>query len=797
MSILERSMHKRTGESEKTGRSGKEEAMCDPVWEKVTLPFSVSKGSSLGRLGDVYYLIDEETCFSRPVFKKGETVFWYYSEIDDCRMVQAVLLESEYENLRKIKWIQGTGDFMEFMRIANYCDMKAKKLDETQRKAIEQPVPEDSEHTETAEFSLGEEEAVLYYRLIRCQLPESVRTVIDGLLSGGSVKKGKDSFFRTLLHSYAPGKTFPVKDTEAMLECFDDGIRMYYPEEVRQIVNVLRTGLIKNRGARICLLGHPDTADVLIRGIKSAADLICVDVRLQDIDDAVVIRGADPVFRDADMGMPTRGVVQAGTTRVLMVFRNIDQARCRSRGTHPIYTISEIVNGTLNDEFLSCPVPLTNTTVVCTAEYEDEIPLSSLKTEFDAVIPVPARAEEMKYRTRHMFIPEIAFLSCRAIRMEPEAADVLIDEYCWTKGYKEIKSNLGRLFHAASDQGISEITSDFVRETLDRELSRDSMLEAYRNRDFYPAGVYEKIRKMHRQLEYDMEKGNQDAMDRTRLEMLVHLTAGRDENFPFDRESFLKQLNRTHYGQADVKKEFADCFFEKQYAGHAFSNLFLLFGKPGVGKSTLAESIANALGRPFVKLSMSAVSYPFELAGTFDEPGILAEKLNEAGLNAVILLDEIDSTNPLVMSSLLQLLDGSDGRRKVYNKFIREHIDLRNCLLIATANDVKKISSALLNRFQYRLEVRDYTREEKIEICRKHLIPAYLKMLSKFPGKIEIDPSVFEAIVDKYSKESGIRQISAEVKRLIKRRLSEFRESPDAVRNAEMNEYPVKIRLYN
>lgn len=226
-----------------------------------------------------------------------------------------------------------------------------------------------------------------------------------------------------------------------------------------------------------------------------------------------------------------------------------------------------------------------------------------------------------------------------------------------------------------------------------------------------------------------------------------------------------KILDSHHYGLEKVKERILEILAVRKL--NKTNQPLILQGPPGVGKSTVAKSIAEALGREFVKISLGGVSAESEIRGhrrTYlgSIPGRIIKALTKAKtLNPVILLDEIDKLgqggyNGDPASALLEVLDPSQNNN-FEDHFIEVPIDLSNVLFIATSNYAEKIPEPLLDRMEM-IELELYTVEEKIQIAKKHLINSALKK-SGLKVKLVIDDAVIQEIIEGYTMEAGVREL--------------------------------------
>lgn len=241
-----------------------------------------------------------------------------------------------------------------------------------------------------------------------------------------------------------------------------------------------------------------------------------------------------------------------------------------------------------------------------------------------------------------------------------------------------------------------------------------------------------------------------------------------------------KVLNRDHYGMEKVKERILEHLAVVRMRKDFRSPIICLYGPPGVGKTSLGRSIANALNRSYVRVSLGGLHDESEIRGhrrTYigAMPGRILKNIQKAGTsNPVFILDEIDKISQQTMqgdpaSALLEVLD-PEQNSTFHDNYLDMDYDLSKVMFIATANDISNIPSALKDRMEL-IEVPGYITEEKIEIARKHLIPKAKKEVGikdKYED-IKIGKATIEKIIEDYTRESGVRQLEKMINKLIRK----------------------------
>ena len=252
------------------------------------------------------------------------------------------------------------------------------------------------------------------------------------------------------------------------------------------------------------------------------------------------------------------------------------------------------------------------------------------------------------------------------------------------------------------------------------------------------------------------------------IETILDLPWGEYSEDNFDIESAESRLNKDHYGLEKVKERILEHLAVLKLKGDLKSPIICLVGPPGVGKTSLGRSIAEALGRKYVRISLGGMHDESEIRGhrrTYigAMPGRIIQGLKKAGTsNPVFILDEIDKlTNDFhgdPQSALLEVLD-PEQNNSFHDNYLDLDYDLSKVLFVATANNASQISQPLLDRMEV-IEVNGYVLQEKIEIARRHLLPTEKDNHGiNADSKFSIDDNVMAYIIERYTRESGVREL--------------------------------------
>ena len=327
-------------------------------------------------------------------------------------------------------------------------------------------------------------------------------------------------------------------------------------------------------------------------------------------------------------------------------------------------------------------------------------------------------------------------------------------EYYLNQQLKTIQEELGGVNNDAEldemrIQARSKKWTKEVGEIFDKELAR--------------------LRRMNPQMaEYGVQ--------RNYLELMLELPWGIFSNDKFNLKQAVKILDRDHFGLEKVKERIIEHLAVLKLRGDMKSPIICLYGPPGVGKTSLGKSVAESLGRKYIRMSLGGLRDEAEIRGHRKTyigamPGRLIQNLKKAGTsNPVFVLDEIDKLGQSHQgdpsSAMLEVLD-PEQNTAFYDNYLEVGYDLSKVLFIATANNLGEIPCALRDRMEI-INVTGYTIEEKIEIAKRHLLPKQVKEHGLTAKEIKVGKAQLEKIVEGYTRESGVRGLEKQIAKVVR-----------------------------
>tara|TARA_B100000795_G_scaffold142567_1_gene106734 strand:- start:1302 stop:3743 length:2442 start_codon:yes stop_codon:yes gene_type:complete len=329
-------------------------------------------------------------------------------------------------------------------------------------------------------------------------------------------------------------------------------------------------------------------------------------------------------------------------------------------------------------------------------------------------------------------------------------------EYFLNQQMKKIQEELGGSPH---QEDINEMKKRMLDKKWNEEVEKKFMKELVKLERMNPSGA-----------EYSVQHNYCDLL----LELPWDEVS--DDNFDLNRAQEI--LDRDHYGLEKVKKRIIEHLAVLKLKGDLKAPILCLYGPPGVGKTSLGKSIAESIGREYMRMALGGLRDEAEIRGHRKTyigamPGRVIQSIKKAGKsNPLFVLDEIDKlardNHGDPSSALLEVLD-PEQNSAFYDNYVEMDYDLSKVMFIATANSLQTIQPALRDRMEI-IEVNGYTVEEKVQIAIKHLIPKQLRETGVKGEQVSIPDLIIEKVVTEYTNESGVRGLEKRIGKLIRHR---------------------------
>lgn len=280
------------------------------------------------------------------------------------------------------------------------------------------------------------------------------------------------------------------------------------------------------------------------------------------------------------------------------------------------------------------------------------------------------------------------------------------------------------------------------------------------------------------------------------LQLLLELPWGEYTKDKFDLARAQKILDRDHFGLEKVKERIIEHLAVLKLKGDMRAPIICLYGPPGVGKTSLGKSMAEALGRKYVRMSLGGMHDEAEIRGHRKTyigamPGRLIQSLKKVKTsNPLFVLDEVDKVGQSVhgdpASALLEVLD-PEQNNAFHDNYVEIEYDLSRVMFVATANSLSSIHPALRDRMEV-IEVNGYTLEEKVQIALRHLLPKQLRETGVKKSQFGLGKGVVEAIIDNYTDESGVRGLEKRIAKLVRYRAKQIALKEEYVKDIELDD---------
>jgi ATP-dependent Lon protease len=364
-----------------------------------------------------------------------------------------------------------------------------------------------------------------------------------------------------------------------------------------------------------------------------------------------------------------------------------------------------------------------------------------------------------------------------------------------------LSQEIGRQTKAAIDERQREVLLREQLATIRRQLGEGddgkaeiAELSEAIGKSRMPKEVEEQARKELRRLERMPEASAEHGMVRSYLDWLIELPWDLPEEAPIDIIEARRILDEDHYGLDKIKRRIVEYLAVRKLAPQGKAPILCLVGPPGVGKTSLGQSIARAMGRKFVRVSLGGVHDEAEIRGhrrTYIGalPGNIIQAIRKAGSrNCVMMLDEIDKLGTGIHgdpgAALLEVLD-PEQNATFRDNYLAVPFDLSRVVFITTANLLDTVPGPLRDRMEV-IVLSGYTAAEKLQIARRYLVRRQLEANGLKPEQVELSDPVLREIIQRYTREAGVRSLEREIGKALRHA---------AVRIAEGEKGPIPIGI--
>jgi len=583
-------------------------------------------------------------------------------------------------------------------------------------------------------------------------------------------------------------------DLEAVATALDN--YQYGMEQIKDTVLThlaLRMVSNGNNPLVLCLVGAPGTGKTSIsQNIAKALNKKLYTISLGGVHAQSDICGTSRTYINAAEGKILRGLKTTKSASCVILLDEIDKMGLAnewhgSPADALLPALDPEQNKAFHDDYLALPFNISKVIFIATANKEANIP-QALRDRM-MVIQVPSYTREEKIAiAKEKVIPKLlsrtALMSSKPV-FSDEVIGTIIDNYTFEDGLRGLQAQLNLLIGKFARAYLRGETITFTVDNISEYLgTAHNSLAAFKRRAKAIEPYLEKAtrKKLFDAIElFDAARERTQEYDHLRTYISTFLDMpwkpAKDAT-DYNLKAVSKKLDQTHYGAHEVKDQILDYLAMAERTGNALSTTLCLVGAPGVGKTSIAESIAHATNRPFARLSMGGIQSSVDIRGLGGEYrgghiGAIAKALSEAGaLDAVIVVDEIDKIqHPSIAGALLDMLDPNQNKTFI-DDYLGVPIDLSKVLFIATANDVGdliKISYPLFDRMTL-VEMPSYTEQQKVEIAENYVLPQLLKVnnLKRLPF---LTDDLLRSIINDYTFEGGVRQLTKRLKTIIARYL--------------------------
>ena len=657
-----------------------------------------------------------------------------------------------------------------------------------------------------AHFSSRKEQA-LKYAMTRENNTTEAQCAMEAMFKDAGTSRRKTEkrleYMSNIISDYVGRK---IVTEEELLKLFNKKIFKHEKVKEQLIDVIISNQRAERRGYNILLVGGPGIGKTLImETIAEALNIPSENIPLNGMAANFILDGLDPGYESADAGRLVKAFASHGTSEMVICLDEIDKMNRDTKEGDPMNSLYRVLLGEHEDEFLGCGISTENTVFVATCNSIDKIP-EPIKNRFNAIIWMDDYSIEDKVALgREFIIPDLERkfqLKENSIRIPDDVLRYVVTEYCEDGGARDLQHNLikvvQRLIRLNKFDTEGVVSEEFVKDVLGSAVEVTPSIYFNRHINEYSESIANAIRtclSKIKEASYRVGDVPSDAKYNEMLRCLLACRNDKEENdLHFDPKVFYNKLHSGIYGMDNVINEVLLFYHTAFLQGKLFSTNLALCGGYGIGKTSIAGNIAEAMGYKFVKISLNGVNDAKELRGfssaySGSEPGRIMKGVYKAGsLKAIFLLDEIDKLKPENAVVLLDLLD-----REFTDNFLDVPVSFDESIFIATANDWSNVPPVIRDRFIV-VNVDGYTREEKAEIVSDYIIPKMEKGYTSGNVAISIDNNARSYLLETYCPSFGVRDAEKAIQKIVSSKLLDQAGTDDG-NNIHINKDDVKKYL--
>ncbi len=512
-------------------------------------------------------------------------------------------------------------------------------------------------------------------------------------------------------------------------------------------------------------------------------------------------RGFESLYNAGVVGSIMRKV-SLPDGRVKVLFQGLARAKVISKVSEsPLVAHVDVINATnVSSLKIDAILEILREKVRTLASVSNYFPPDLLRTieenhDYNRIIDLICSTVKLKKEQAYKL-----FVESNTEKRFLDLIEYLIDEIEANKLQKEIRSKVHTHIEKINKEYFLKEQLKQIQKELGSDTSREEEIEEYRKKleakkEKMSPEAYKEVHKQVERLSRMHPDSSDASMTQTYLDWALEIPFGQESKKELKISEVENQLDKDHFSLEKPKERIAEFFAVKELMElrgikDSSGAIICFSGPPGVGKTSLANSIAEALKRPLIRIALGGLEDVNELRGhrrTYvgAMPGRIVQGLIDAKkMNPVVVLDEIDKVAKTgrgdPTSALLEVLD-PEQNKEFRDYYLNFSIDLSKVIFIATANDVGKISAPLRDRMEF-ISISSYTPQEKFEIASRYLIPQELKKHGLKKSELSISKPALKELIHSYTREAGVRNLRRRIADMSRKVAREILEHPEVTK---------------